>query len=151
MKPGVRTAPTCGTETPALAFGASTPHVTSVLARSPSRHVRIASFLLLLCLSFMTAETLIADTCDGDSRATTATVIDGDDTSAPVELPDGGTVPSEHHSAHIDHCVHPHAGGPIARGAASIAPVVHVALVRAESEREPVSATLEPHFRPPVA
>ena len=135
-----------------LAIGTSIDHLSSVVIRSSSRISRIASFLVLLCLSFMTAETLIADTCDGDSRAATVTVVgDGDDTSAPIELPDGSPVPPEHHSAHIDHCVHPHAGGPIARGAAPIAPVVHVALVRAESEREPESATLEPHFRPPVA
>lgn len=113
-----------------------------------SRIARVTSFLMLLCLGFMSAETLIADTCDGDSRASSSVaVVDADHgPSDSGELP----TPEGKHSTHVDHCVHPHAGAPISRFATPAAPALHLGQVRAESEREPESATLEPHFRPPV-
>lgn len=109
---------------------------------------RLASSLLLLCLGFMTAETLIADTCDGDNRAAVGALNASDQTpSSSSGLP----TPEGQHSTHVDHCVHPHAGAPITRFATPAHAAPHLGRVLAESEREPESAALEPHFRPPVA
>ncbi|HYD52353.1 MAG TPA: hypothetical protein VEA99_06990 [Gemmatimonadaceae bacterium] len=135
-----------------------------MLALRASRLIRAAGYVLLLCLGFLAAETVVADACDGDGRAAgAASHMEASgtagaahavarvarDAGAPESDADGGT-PGEH-SMHVDHCSHPHAGGVIASAAAASVRGPIPARVAVESDREPPSASPEPLVRPPVA
>lgn len=134
-----------------------------MLALRASRLLRAAGYVLLLCVGFLAAETVVADICDGDGRVGAATShlessgAAAGDHAVHLVARDAGTSESEgggspvEHSAHVDHCSHPHAGGVIASAAASPIRGPLPARVAADSDREPPSASPEPVVRPPVA
>lgn len=132
------------------------PVLTLVLALRVSRLVRFTAYAVLLCLGFLSAETVVADVCDGDGGARTAHVESGTHQRAisaerhgPSDGDDAGA--PEGHAFHIDHCSHPHGGGVVATLSAAAPEVPPSGSIRAESERRPPSTTAEPLIRPPVA
>jgi hypothetical protein len=110
---------------------------------------RMTALALMMCFSFFTAETLIADVHDGDVGAnhpisietTTSHVAGGGLPQSPTEAA---------HSVHVCHCIHAHGGlttvasvsSPSAGGAAT--PLVH-------GDRVPASLAREPQLRPPIS
>jgi hypothetical protein len=122
--------------------------------------LRLAAALALVSRLFLTAETLVADACDGDARRGTdaaRAVARWTNSSAPVsdtagwDASTGGTPEVPGHDTHVDHCVHPH-------GAVEVADTDHVqekpSLAHVEPVRAmrcPASVTTAPRLRPPIA
>jgi hypothetical protein len=131
-----------------------------VLALRSSRIRRIAGSLLILCLGFLVAESLIADTCDGDAaggRARSAWALDGAGARASASVDVSPEAPAEPgdsgpagHTTHVDHCVHPHAGAPIVRGELERLPDPLPETPPAEAVLEPPSRSIAPLDRPPA-
>lgn len=106
---------------------------------------RLIAQLLLIFFGLFSAETIIADSCDGDASASAFSV---SDPSAPDQSPaPGGSIPT--HAMHICHCVHAH-GGSLGVTGGSFRPSALPQHVGGESIRTPMSATPEPRLRPPV-
>jgi hypothetical protein len=103
----------------------------------------------MVLLGLFTVETVIADSCDGDSSGA-VTVSDGSSRNAnPGTTPAApGKAPS--HSMHVCHCAHAHAGS-LRIGAVSPERPEHPATVEGESVRTPSSVSPEPRLRPPLA
>jgi hypothetical protein len=138
------------------------------LQRSGVRRFVAALMVALLALSC--GESLIADVCDGDELARTATVADSSGATPTAQLTalDGeGTewmliahlddstsdhVPAQDrpHGVHVCHCAHAHNGLLSLRTAvlAAIVPVTDAHFTR--SDRLPPSPALEPQLRPPA-
>ena len=127
-----------------------------MLSLRASRLLRAAGYVLLLCLGFLAAETVVADVCDGDGGARVAhvegathlAVASADDGAH--DAPNGPAGPAQH-STHVDHCAHPHGGAVVATLARRATDHARPDAVRAESERRPPSVTLEPSDRPPAS
>src|SRR5688572_2890003 len=68
----------------------------------------VAAFVMIL-LGFFSAETVIADSCDGDSSPGMLSISDGStENSKPGGDPAAPDAPA--HSMHVCHCAHAHAG-----------------------------------------
>ena len=107
----------------------------------------VAAFVMIL-LGFFTAETVIADSCDGDSSPGTLSISDGATQS--TKPGDPATPDAPAHSMHVCHCAHAHAGSIRIDGAPPERPE-HAGMVSGESVRTPPSLSPEPLLRPPVA
>ena len=107
---------------------------------------RLIAQLLLIFFGFFTAETVIADSCDGDASASALSI---SDSSAPDRSSEsGGSVPA--HAVHVCHCAHAHAGS-LRAADSSDDSSVSPQQVDGESVPTPMSTTPEPRLRPPVA
>jgi hypothetical protein len=107
---------------------------------------RLLSLLLLTFFGFFTAETIIADSCDGDASPGALSI---SDSTAPDRSPEsGGSLPT--HSMHVCHCSHAHAGSiGIVRALEEL--VVRPGSLSGQSLRTPRTAPPQPPIRPPVA
>ena len=101
---------------------------------------------MVLGFGSFTAESLIADVCDGDSGLTPVSVTgSGGETSGP----DGpASVPG--HTLHVCHCVHAHGGMPARLDREPTLPEAP-SVVLALTESTPPSPSLELQLRPPIA
>ena len=132
----------------------STPLFASSLMHSPLalRLRRVTALLVLLSLGFFNAESLVADSCDGDAGGVAAvSPHDGSRLSAPSssEQPSGTQPVGAHHSIHICHCAHAHGGALVAHGSTAVDMVPSTSVIEALSTA-PTTVWLEPQFRPPV-
>ena len=107
---------------------------------------RACGWLLLLALTLVCAEPLLADSCDGDASAgrAIATLTEG---GSDAPSPRQSETPV--HRAHLCHCAHAHVGLP---GFASAIPVrAEIDLrVNALEDRASVAPAVEPPLRPPL-
>lgn len=107
---------------------------------------RLIAFVLVLGFGFFTAESLIADACDGDSERAALSMVDGADPTSGSNAP----LPAPGHTMHVCHCVHAHGGMPALMDrepSLPSAPSVVLALV----ESTPQGPALELQLRPPIA
>ncbi|MGH7720330.1 MAG: hypothetical protein ACREON_15985 [Gemmatimonadaceae bacterium] len=104
---------------------------------------RLFALVVLLGFGFFTAESLIADVCDGDSGIAIVSIAD-------AETPDSGPVPMPGHTMHVCHCVHTHGGLPAWVDRVFSAPHAVSAVVTLVTLTPP-SPALELQLRPPIA
>lgn len=110
---------------------------------------RFVASIVMVVLGLFAAETIIADSCDGDSSSGVLSVSDGARDAVPDDNPTApGKAPA--HSVHVCHCAHGHAGS-LGVVAASPERQEHPGIVTGESVRTPPSVSPEPRFRPPLA
>ena len=123
----------------------STSRPCSVNHRRIGLRRRLIGLIVVLGFGIFTAESLIADVCDGDSGLTAVSV---GESNTPASDPDGpGPVPT--HTVHVCHCVHAHGGMPalLDRDPAGV-PAATVALRLIQTT--PPSPALELQLRPPI-
>ena len=101
---------------------------------------------MILGLGFFTAESLIADVCDGDSGLARVTSIGG---AAQTDSSDS-PAPTPGHTLHVCHCIHAHGGTPALILGGRAAPATAFT-VTSFAELTPPSPALEPQLRPPIA
>ena len=101
---------------------------------------------MVLGFGFFTAESLIADVCDGDSGLTAVSVSGSGDQTSGSETP--ASVPG--HTMHVCHCVHAHGGMPALLNREPTLPAVP-SVVLALVESTPPSPSLDLQLRPPIA
>lgn len=106
---------------------------------------RLISLVLLTCFGAASAETVLADSCDGDGGTSAIMAFDPPG-QEPPGIP-GETVPL--HSVHVCHCAHTHAG-PRASGASPVRSSITQSAILQDASPAPVSIDLEPPLRPPV-
>lgn len=122
--------------------------------RRSARFMRVTATCLLFCLGFLAVESFIADACDGDARDQehvefVALDAGGAAVHASDRSDDASRSPAQH-SLHVDHCAHPHVGGPVTAAIAVAFPGVPAAALRIAAVNEPASVEREPHIRPPI-
>ena len=129
------------TQRPAGAIGsAAPPRATCALAR------RACGWLLLLALTLVCVEPLLADSCDGDASAGREIATQ---TGGGSETPSPRQPEPPIHRAHLCHCAHVHVGLPGFASAILVRAEIDLR-VNALGDRVPLSPAVEPPLRPPL-